>query len=73
MEQPLQQLTTEIDGTTTFPNNFSRPIDSNIVGCVSDWKDINTYKPIRNPKLFLICHSIPNMLVRDIEGDKNLE
>ena len=54
-----------LDGTTTGPSSFSRPIEKHLNWVVSDRKVVK-YKPIPNPKFPVL----PNPVIEDLSSDQ---
>ena len=58
---PLRHVFQNLDGITSGPDSFSRPIGRQLNGAVSEWKVV-TFKSVPNPKFPVI----PNSLMHDL-------
>ena len=64
-ELPLRHAFQNLDGVTSGPESFSRPIGWQLNGTVSEWKVVK-FKSILNPKFSVI----PNSLMDDFSSDQ---
>ena len=64
-ELPIRHVFQNLDGVTSAPDSFSRPIGRQLNGAVSEWKVVK-FKSIQNAKFSFI----PNSLVDDLNSDQ---
>ena len=64
-ELSLRHVFQNLDGVTSGPDSFSRPIGRQLNGAVSEWKVVK-FKSIQNPKFPVI----PNSLMDDLSSDQ---
>ena len=65
-ELPLRHVFQNLDGVTSGPDSFSRPIGRQLNGAFSEWKVVK-FKSIPNSKFSVI----PNSLMDDLSRDQN--